>query len=139
MIHKKCSGKIVLDCTSMYLIQSPSINIYTRVISPGVVQIDSNKTKGCAKLICSTCQESFSNKNEFEEGILDSCSICGNNYPPSELQVTEYASVICIHCIEKAKTSKFEDNKIQDKMLYLYGEILKKGDNPTLLTILMKK
>lgn len=139
MIHKKCGGKLVLDCTSLYLIQSPSIKITTKGILPGPVQIDSNKNRSGVKLLCSQCQEEFSKKEEYEDGILETCSICRKDYPPSEIQVTDYITGICIHCISKANSSKLDSTKIADKMLALYGEVLKKGDNPTLLTILMKK
>lgn len=139
MIHKKCGGKLVLDCTSLYLIQSPSVKISSRGIFPGIIQIDSNKVKSTAKLICSKCQEVFSSKDEYEDGILEPCSICGNSYPPSEIKVTDCLSNVCVHCIELANSSKLSSNKIKDKMLMLYGEILNKADSPTLLTILMKK
>lgn len=139
MIHRKCNGKLVLDCSSMYLIQSPSIKITTKGIVPGVIQIDSNKAKGCIRLVCSTCQTEFNDKNSFEEGILETCFVCRKDYPPSEIRVTDYINAICVHCIDKINSSKLDPNAVKDKMLALYGEILNKGDNPTLLTILMKK
>lgn len=139
MIHKKCTGKLVLDCTSMYLIQSPSIKITVNGVFPGVVQIDSNKAKGNARLICSKCGDTFSTKNEFEDEVLETCGLCGKNYPPSEIKINDYFTGLCIHCISKINSSKLDVSEIKDRMLYMYGEILNKIDSPTLLTILMKK
>jgi hypothetical protein len=139
MIHKKCGGRLLLDCTSMYLIQSPSIKITTKGILPGVIQIDSNKSKGCAKLLCSECQKEFSDKESFENEILETCSLCRKDYPPSETKIIEYVGTVCVHCINRANSAKLDLDNIKDKMLSLYGQVLSKGDNPTLLTILMKK
>lgn len=139
MIHKKCKGNIVLDCSSIYIINSPSMTINTKGITPGPIQIDYAKKKEPTKLMCIKCGSSFGTKEEFEEEILDSCSICGEECPPSQIRVTDYVNKICDTCIERGKSNKLNPDVLKDKMLMLYGQMLSKGDNPTLLTILMKK
>jgi hypothetical protein len=139
MIHKSCGGKIVLDCTSMYIIQSPSIIISSKGISPGMIQIDSCKDKKGVKLLCSKCQITFSGKDDFENNLLDTCGICGNNHPPSKLRVSEFLSKVCEDCIDRTKSSKLDINKRKDQILAYFGEALQKLDAPSLLSILLKK
>lgn len=139
MIHKNCGGSLVIDCSSMYVIRSPSIKITSKGLQPGVIQIDSSKIKSSAKLMCSTCHATFSNKEEYMEGVQEICSICHEKRDASEIKFADNTGFVCIHCIKKLSDSKFDIKTSKDKLLLLYGEILSKVDSPTLLTILMKK
>ena len=140
MIHKKCGGQIVMDCSSMYKIQSPSIVITTKGIQPGMIQIDTNNKRETPKLMCSSCGDIFQSKDEFESEILETCNICEQEKPPSEIMVNEYIYKICKTCIDKASNpEKLNLSLSKDRTLSLYGQILKKADNMSLLTILMKK
>lgn len=137
MKHKNCGGNIVLDLSSVYIINSPTIVISTKGMSPGMIQIDSSPGKNASKLSCNKCGESFSGKEKFEEEILGTCSICNKEFPPSELKVNDYIPMVCNECLDPNSKKKVES--LQRSMLALYQEVLMKQDNPTLLTILMKK
>lgn len=141
MIHKKCGGKILLDCTSMYSIQSPSIRITPNGILPGVIQIDLNKEGKGSRYVCSTCGEILFGKEQYEKEIVEICCLCGEQHCPSEIRINDYISGICINCISKATSNDKELNpsKNKDKLYIMYGELLKKQDSPTLLTVLLKK
>ncbi len=138
MKHKKCGGSIVMDLTGLYIINSPSISITPKGISPGMIQIDSCVNKSHAKLICNKCNQVLSTKEDFEEEIIESCGVCGNEYDPSQIHVTDYISKICNECLN-SKSTKTRTSNPQRNLLSLYGEIIQKGENPTLLTILLKK
>jgi hypothetical protein len=136
MNHKKCGGQIVLDLSGSFVINSPSLNITTKGISPGMIQIDASSQKKRPVLICKICEEKFSTQDEFEEGILEICGVCGHEYPPSEIRVTDFISRICNNCM---KDDGKKSDSSQKRILFLYGEVIRKVENPTLLTILMKK
>jgi hypothetical protein len=140
MIHNKCGGAIVMDCSSMYKIQSPSIVITTRGIQPGMVQIDALNKRETPTLMCSSCGDIFQSKDEFESEILETCSICEHEKSPSEIIITEYVYKICKDCIDRANSPEKLNSKIsKDRTLSLYGQVLKKVESISLLTILMKK
>lgn len=140
MIHKKCGGNIVMDCSSMYKIQSPSIQITTRGIQPGMVQIDTLNKRETPKLMCSSCGDVFQTKEEFESEILETCNICEHEKPPSKIMVNDYVYKICNECIDRANNPEKLNPKLsKDRTLSLYGQVLKKVENVSLLTILMKK
>lgn len=140
MIHKKCGGSIVIDCSSLYKIQSPSIQITTKGIQPGMVEIRTVNKKETPKFMCSTCEEVFQSKDEFESEILEICSICESEKSPSEIMVNSYIYKICTECLDKAKNpEKLNSRLSKDRTLQLYGEILRKVESISLLTILMKK
>lgn len=137
MIHKNCSGNVVVDLSSLYTLRSPSISISTRGLAHGMVQIESSKNKKPAVLLCEKCDQAFTNKEEFESGILEKCEVCQELYPPGELRVTDYIPLICEDCI-KDKT-RTPDDTSNGRYISLYMGVITKGDHPTLLTILMKK
>lgn len=139
MIHKDCEGQIVLDCSGIYTIQSPSMVITPKGITPGMIQIDACKDKKGVKLICSKCGEVFSTKDDFENKVLEECGICRHGKSPSKIRVTEYISRVCDDCIERVKVGKINTSRKADQILSYFGEVLQKLDAPTLLTILMKK
>jgi len=139
MNHKKCGNKLVLDCSHLYKIQSPSITISTKGIFPGTVQIDFSGNSGPSVLRCNTCNEEFSTKKEMEDGIVEECVFCKKEYPPSEILVSDYINKICIHCGDSSKASK-TSNAAAKNLLSLYGQVLSKSNNNiTLLDILTKK
>lgn len=133
MYHKKCTGKIEIDCTSMFVLRSPSIRVDSTGIFPGPIQIDSAKIKSSAKLVCHNCQETFTTKDEYEEGIVETCAICRDKYPPSQIRVVDGLSYVCQNCIDSKSSSK------ENKIAMYFGELIRNKDYPTLLTILMKK
>jgi hypothetical protein len=140
MIHKKCCGTIVGDWSSTYKIQSPSLVITTRGILPGMLEITLAGKRDTSKLMCSSCGEVFQSKEEFESEILETCNICEQEKPPSEIMVNDYIYKICSSCIDRASNPEKLNTKLsKDRTLSLYGQILKKVENISLLTILMKK
>lgn len=139
MIHKNCGGNIVMDLSGMYLINSPGLNITTKGIFPGMLQVDTSPEKRHIKLLCSKCGDSFSTKEEFESGIVDVCDICGKERSPSEIRITDYIPKICDNCIDNENSAKLTENSIQKRIFSLYGEVLHKIESSTLLTILLKK
>lgn len=131
MIHsnQKCRGNIVIDCSSFFTIQSPSIKITSRGVQPGIIQIDAGKSKS-TNLMCFKCGEVFSTKKQLDENILDSCSICGESFQPSKLYIIDNGggTRVC----EKCKSG----NSDNEKVLALYGQFLKKAKYTNLLDIL---
>jgi hypothetical protein len=143
MIHKNCGGTIVLDLSEMYLINSPSINISPKGITPGMIQIDSNPEKKHSRLMCNKCGETLSSQEEFEDEITELCGICAKYFAPSLIFVTDFFK-ICKSCLnyeysDSATSKRIGKDATYYKILSLYGEAIHKADNPTLLTILMKK
>jgi len=129
MIHKKCKGKLVIDCTEMYKLRSPAIKVTDQGLFPGVIQIDSSKVKSSAKLICSECNKTFSNKEEYMD-IVEVCGVCKHEFPPDKIRYISGLFFVCDTCINSN-----EDNQL----LKYFGNMLKGKEFPTLLTILMKK
>jgi hypothetical protein len=103
-----------------------------------MVQINASSQKKRVKLICSICEKEFVTKEDFEDEITESCCVCGNNYPPSKIKISDYIPKLCENCHEGNIPSKGGDI-MQRRLLSLYGEAIRKESNPTLLTILMKK
>lgn len=140
MIHKKCGGNIVMDCSSLYKIQSPSVVITTKGISPGMVQIDIANKRESSKLMCSSCGQIFQTKEEFDTEILETCIICEHEKSPSEIMINDYVNKICKECIDRANNpDKLNTRLSKDRTLSLYGQAIRKVENISLLTILMKK
>lgn len=138
MIHKDCGGNIVIDVSSVYRLRSPSIVYTQKGISPGMIEIDTSGKRGVFTLLCEKCEESFSQREEFEKNILEKCDACGEFYSPSEIKITDYIPKICIKCINKE--NRKEVSTARNRYISLFGEAIKSlGDAPALLTILMKK
>jgi hypothetical protein len=136
MIHKKCGGSIDIDCSSLYLIRSAGLKITSRGILPGVIQIDSAKNKSTSRLVCSRCDYIFSNKDDYQNEIVDKCIFCQEHHSSEGLRVVDGLGVICVDCIANINSGKVT---AKDKLLLYYGDIIKGKEFPTLLTILMKK
>lgn len=139
MIHKNCGGSIVIDLSSQYLIQSPTVRITSSGIFPGMIQIDSKKG-GSNKYACSKCHKSFEGKDDFIEQIVESCALCGNEFSPDKINIagSDYSHKLCTDCVSASKKTT-STTSVKDKMLYMYGQFLKNVETVTLLTLLMKK
>lgn len=137
MIHKKCGGKLVLDCTSFYNIQSPSIKITNKGLMPGVVEITLNKIKSNPRLICSRCYNDFSSKEEYENEITETCVICRKEFSPSKIKIISNSVFVCFDCCKKASSKSIDEG--EDKLFYVFGEYLSKAEGSILLDVLIKK
>ncbi len=135
MIHRSCKHNVVLDLSQMYSLRSPGILINTKGVNPSMVEITTLK-KASPVIYCDECDETFSNKEEFEEELLDKCCVCSENFRPSQLLVTDYIPLICNSCL---KSGNKNSSSPEHKYLNLYSEILQREEHPTLLTIMLKK
>lgn len=142
MRHIKCGGTIVLDCTSIFLLQSPAMVINSKGISPGMIEVVVNNKNGGFKYICQECDKVFSSKEEIEEQITETCSTCGDEHSPSHIRISDHVSRICNFCIEKVRNGKIQKldlSSINGRMLATLGSAIVSGDMPTLLTLMLKK
>lgn len=137
MNHKGCGSKLVLDCSAMYSINSPSIKITNRGLLPGVIQIDEIKG-GKIVLYCPTCHTSFSNKSDYEKGIEITCNICSESRSIGEIKISDTLNdiFVCTTCINKIMEGK---QTPKDKILSLYGNLIKKTTFKSLLDIILNK
>jgi len=119
----------------MYSIRSPAINISTKGIFPGVVEIAAPVKKSQVALVCPFCDEIIQ-KEDFDNEITEKCSICGDVFPPSEIYVNDYISKICYGCIEKKQHG---NNEIINTYISLYDGVISRENSVTLLSLLMKK
>lgn len=135
----KCKSEVEMQLNSMYVLRSPSIQINTKGIAPGMIEVAMTGKKATNVLCCPKCEKDFETKEEFEEGIIQECAICNESYRPSQIKVTPYITCVCEKCISKSG-KELDLSTGAGKYLAMYSEALKSSVEITsLLTLLLKK
>lgn len=137
IFHKACRHKVVMNLSNMYMVKSPGITITPKGVSPGMIEIDYAAKKAGNSFACTDCGEVFVTKADIEEKLFAVCEICQKEKKPSELFVTEYVTIICEDCIKGTSTKR--PDSVENRYYAFYGEVLKRGEHPTLLAVLQKK
>lgn len=96
--HRGCGGSLVVDCSGMFSLRSPSISVSSMGISIGAVEI-SEKMGNLSKLMltCIKC-EAVLEIPEKEEEISVECVICHKKKPVKDILVSREYSSFCTTC-----------------------------------------
>ena len=135
MIHNKCGKKVVIDVSGAFKLVSPGINITTKKILPGTMQLDSCPEQKSSSFYCRACNENFETEKEIDKNILFSCDLCNNNYKPSDIYISDGSNKFCVDCLEIIESGEIDYSTPKGK---IYGFFSNQSLNKKNLTSLLK-